>query len=117
MNEWCTIRSGGRWIGNRIQFFIIYLNEFGGLACLIAGFGNYHCYGITHVLYTIGHQQGVRWLLHGIAILEVHLPATGNTIDTSSSNICSGIYFHYSFCALGSGDVYSIDFSVSVGAT
>lgn len=57
----------------------------------------------------------MRWFFYGIIIFEVYLLVIGNIIDISSSNICFGIYFYYFFCVFGSGDIYFIDFSVSVG--
>ena len=73
-------RALGRRLGcrdDRVQNLVIHSHQLGGVRSLLAAL----CYDDGNRVADVAHlgrsQHRVGWLLHGVAALEIHLPAAG----------------------------------------
>ena len=112
MYLWCIWLSASFWIGDRRQFFIIYKNCFSSIFCFGIAFSNNHCYSITCMKYLVGTQKRVLRFLHGIAVDEVDLPSTRDTIQCF--NIFSSINFYYTRHAFSFRNIHTFNISMCI---
>ena len=103
-------------IGHAGQYLVVDFDEVG---CVAGGgqvFGDDHCDPVTHVFDPIGHQEGVGRLLHGGAVFEVDLPASGNPVDASGSNVFARKDRNYPRVSQGRVNIDAFDDGVGIRA-
>ena len=96
------------------QHVVVHLHQLGRVARLLLREGHDHGHMVAHVAHLALRQDGVLWLLHGLAIGAGDEPATGQAVDVVGRHIGAGEHAQHAGRGLGGVHLDAVDLGVGV---
>ena len=109
--------AAGRGIGHADhggQHVVVHLHQLGRVARLLLREGHHHGHMVAHVADLALRQDGVRRLLHGLAIGTGDQPAAGQAVDVVGRHISAGEHPQHAGRGLGGIHMDAVDLGVGV---
>ena len=96
-------------VDNRAEHLVVHINQLGSVLRLLQRFGHHHGDVVTDIAHLVQCQDGVRRLLHGLAVGAGDQPATRQAANFGVSHVLADQYINHARRGLCGLDVDALD--------
>ena len=101
-------------VDNSAEHFVVHVNQLGGVLGLLQRFSHHHGDVVADIAHLVQRQDGVRRLLHGLAVGAGDQPAARQAANFGVRHVLADQHVDHAGCGLGGFDVDALDAGVGM---